>query len=70
MRSLNRMLCALFLASLPLSARAEITNNEVKIGVLTDLSGPFADATGKGSVEAAKMAAEDFGGKVLANRSW
>jgi branched-chain amino acid transport system substrate-binding protein len=45
-------------------ARSEITNNEVKIGVLTDMSGPFADATGKGSVEAAKMAVEDFGGTV------
>jgi branched-chain amino acid transport system substrate-binding protein len=45
-------------------AAAEITNNEVKIGVLTDLSGPFAESTGRGAVEAAKMAAEDFGGKV------
>src|ERR1700750_1442006 len=45
-------------------ACAEITNNEVKIGVLTDLSGPFAESTGRGAVEAATMAREDFGGKV------
>ena len=37
----------------------------VKIGVLTDLSGPAFDATGLGSVVAARMAVEDFGGKVL-----
>jgi branched-chain amino acid transport system substrate-binding protein len=37
----------------------------VKIGVLNDQSSLYADATGKGSVVAAQMAAEDFGGKVL-----
>src|SRR5262249_7470154 len=36
----------------------------LRIGVLTDMSGPYADPTGKGSVEAARMAVEDFGGKV------
>ncbi|WP_084217209.1 ABC transporter substrate-binding protein [Xenophilus azovorans] len=46
------------------AARADITGDGVKIGVLTDMSGPFADSTGKGSVEAARMAVEDFGGKV------
>ncbi len=37
----------------------------VKIGVLTDMAGVTADITGRGSVEAARMAVEDFGGKVL-----
>lgn len=37
----------------------------IKLGVLTDMSGPFSDLSGKGSVEAAKLAVEDFGGKVL-----
>jgi branched-chain amino acid transport system substrate-binding protein len=37
----------------------------IKIGVLNDQSGVYADLGGKGSVEAAKMAVEDFGGKVL-----
>jgi branched-chain amino acid transport system substrate-binding protein len=40
----------------------------VKIGVLADQSGTFADFDGKGSVEAAKMAIEDFGGSVLGEK--
>ena len=36
----------------------------IRIGVLTDLGGVTADATGKGSVEAARLAVEDMGGKV------
>jgi branched-chain amino acid transport system substrate-binding protein len=36
-----------------------------KIGYILDMSGPYADITGKGSVEAARMAVEDFGGSVL-----
>jgi len=43
----------------------KISNGVVKIGVMTDLSGLYADLAGPGSVLAAKMAAEDFGGKVL-----
>ena len=46
-------------------ARAQISGDVVKIGVLTDLSGPAATATGPGSVAAAQMAVDDFGGKVL-----
>lgn len=41
------------------------TAEPVKLGVLTDMSGPFSDLSGKGSVEAARLAVEDFGGKVL-----
>jgi branched-chain amino acid transport system substrate-binding protein len=37
----------------------------VKIGVLADMSGVYADIGGQGSVEAVKMAIEDFGGSVL-----
>ena len=39
--------------------RAEISDGVVKIGVLTDMSGVYSDITGKGSVLAARMAAED-----------
>lgn len=42
-----------------------VSDGAVKIGVLTDMSGLYADLGGRGSVEAAKMAVEDFGGKVL-----
>ncbi len=45
-------------------ARAQVSDGVVKIGVLNDQSGPFADLAGPGSVIAAKMAVEDFGGKV------
>lgn len=46
------------------AATAQISDDVVKIGVLTDLSGPASDATGQGSVLAAQMAVEDFGGRV------
>jgi branched-chain amino acid transport system substrate-binding protein len=42
------------------AAHAEIPGNKVKIGVLTDMSGPFSDQVGTGSVAAAKLAAADF----------
>ncbi|HVY17450.1 MAG TPA: ABC transporter substrate-binding protein, partial [Rhodopila sp.] len=37
----------------------------VRIAVLTDENGPYADSGGMGSVAAARMAAKDFGGTVL-----
>ncbi len=37
----------------------------ITVGVLNDQSGPYADITGQGSVVAARMAIEDFGGSVL-----
>jgi len=40
----------------------------LQVGVLTDMSGPNSDYTGAGSVEAARMAVADFGGKVLGRR--
>ena len=43
----------------------EASGESVKIGVLNDQSGVYADFSGKGSVEGAKMAIEDFGGSVL-----
>ncbi|MFO1112619.1 MAG: ABC transporter substrate-binding protein [Rhodospirillales bacterium] len=54
------------LALLTLSAAfAQVSDNVVKIGVLNDQSGVYADLAGAGSVTAARMAVEDFGGKVL-----
>ena len=38
--------------------------DKLVIGVMTDMSGPYADLAGKGSEVAAQMAVEDFGGKV------
>jgi branched-chain amino acid transport system substrate-binding protein len=46
------------------AANAQISDDVVKIGVLTDMSSLYADATGKGSVAAVQMAVADYGGKV------
>ncbi len=48
-----------------LAQSAAVSDGKVKIGILNDQSGVYADFGGKSSVEAAKMAVEDFGGKVL-----
>ncbi|MDP2000620.1 MAG: ABC transporter substrate-binding protein, partial [Rhodoferax sp.] len=42
------------------AAQAQISDNVVKIGVLTDLSGLYSDVAGKGTVVATEMAVEDF----------
>jgi branched-chain amino acid transport system substrate-binding protein len=49
----------------PFAATAQVSDDVVKIGILNDQSGVYADYGGKWSLEAAKMAVEDFGGKVL-----
>ncbi|MGJ4961118.1 ABC transporter substrate-binding protein [Bradyrhizobium sp. HKCCYLRH3061] len=46
------------------SAQADIKGKAIRIGVLTDMTGIFATAMGPGSVEAARMAAEEFGGNI------
>jgi branched-chain amino acid transport system substrate-binding protein len=61
---INKLLVTAAMLSFVTTASAEISNGTVKIGVLTDMSGPYADNVGAGSVLAAKMAVEDFGGKV------
>ena len=64
-RTVVRILVQLSFAVLAsFSADAQISDNVVKVGVLTDLSGPAATPTGTGSVVAAQMAADDFGGSV------
>ena len=47
-----------------LAAQAQISDDVVKIGVMNDMSGLYADLGGQGSVEAARMAIADFGGTV------
>jgi branched-chain amino acid transport system substrate-binding protein len=46
------------------AANAQISGDVVKIGVLTDKSSLYADVAGEGSVVAAQLAVEEFGGKV------
>src|SRR3982074_1611304 len=47
------------------AAFAQISDDVVQIGVLTDMNGPASTPSGQGSVSAAQMAVDDFGGKVL-----
>src|SRR4051794_16555643 len=46
------------------TAQAAFTGEKVKIGVLNDGSGVYADTSGQGGVIAAKLAAQDVGGNV------
>jgi len=43
------------------AAQAQISDGVIKIGVMNDMSGLYADLSGMGSVVAARMAVEDFG---------
>ena len=56
------------LAALPERAAAQFANDTLRIGVLTDESGPYADSAGPGSILAARMAAADFGGSVKGHK--
>ena len=58
-----KTLAAAALMALAGAAQAQISGNVVKIGVLNDQSGLYADLGGQGSVIAAKMAVEDFKAK-------
>ncbi|KOF53656.1 MULTISPECIES: ABC transporter substrate-binding protein [unclassified Achromobacter] len=60
----SRAALGLCLALAAFSASANDADG-VKIGVLTDMAGVTADATGKGSVEAARLAIEEMGGSAL-----
>ena len=62
---IRHLMGAVAAAALMISAaQAEIANGRVRIGVLTDLSGGYEQNSGNGSVEAARMAAEEMGGKI------
>ena len=66
MRVLSKILFALSCTVAAQSASAQqASDGVVKIGILNDQSGVYADFGGKSSVEAARMAVQDFGGKVL-----
>ena len=64
----RNMTASLILAAALVSsdqALSQISDDVVKIGVLTDMNGPAASSTGPGSLTAAQMAVDDFGGSVL-----
>lgn len=47
-----------------IAADTTISDNVIKIGILNDRSGAYADLGGEGSVVAARMAAEEFGNAI------
>lgn len=56
----RRSLLAAVASAAACAGRARAADRPVKIGVLTDMSGLYADATGRGGVLAARMATEDY----------
>src|ERR1700750_1194443 len=52
----------------PPPARAQVSDDVVKIGVLTDMSSLYADINGPGAVVATQMAIDDAGGTVLGKK--
>jgi branched-chain amino acid transport system substrate-binding protein len=68
MKNMRIVALSVFLACASLGAGAQtpgVPSGAVRIGVLNDQSGIYSDMGGVGSVVAAKMAVDDFGGKVL-----
>ncbi|GGC89537.1 ABC transporter permease [Chelatococcus reniformis] len=61
------MLCAA-LMSLGLATAGRAEDGPIKLGVLNDHSGAYATIDGPSSVDAARMAVEDFGGTVLGRK--
>jgi branched-chain amino acid transport system substrate-binding protein len=65
LRLVRVSLCfAVLAAAVGVRAADKLSDGVVKIGVLTDMTGYYSDLAGPGSVLAARMAIEDFGGKV------
>jgi branched-chain amino acid transport system substrate-binding protein len=58
------LISAAAILALAAPAAAEISGDAVKLGVMNDMSSLYADLSGAGSVEAARMAIADFGGAV------
>src|SRR2546422_10702133 len=61
MKAIRHTLMALTLCVVAGAAQAQISDNVVKIGVLSDMSSLYTDLAGAGSVAAARMAGEDSG---------
>ncbi len=64
MKTTIKPLVAALALSVAGAANAAISDNEVRIGYLADMSGAYRDLGGPGGLEALNMAVEDFGGEV------
>ncbi|UTW11446.1 ABC transporter substrate-binding protein [Marinobacterium rhizophilum] len=65
MNLISKILLASALVATTSAAQANISDGKVKIGVMGDMGGVYAEICGRGCVEAVQMAVDDFGGKVL-----
>jgi branched-chain amino acid transport system substrate-binding protein len=63
-RAITLAVAAAFGTGFAASASAQISGDVVKIGLITDMSGVYADVDGQGGAEAVKMAIADFGGTL------
>lgn len=64
----TKCLAAIAIAAMTACGHAwaqKLSGNAVRIGVLTDMSGLYSDIGGQGSVTAARMAIDDFGGRIF-----
>lgn len=69
MLAYTRIIAALMLAGLPFGGNSAAADEKpIRIGVLNDMSGPYADFQGPGSVVAAQMAIEDYGGRAAGRK--
>lgn len=64
----SRLLLSLGLALLSATSPARAEDGVLRVGIITDMSGQYADGNGTGSVIAAQMAAEEIGGSVAGRR--
>ncbi|MBB1488829.1 ABC transporter substrate-binding protein [Oceanospirillum sediminis] len=67
MKMLKKLMCSAIVSAMAAAGAAQakgISDDEVRIGYLADMSGTYSALAGSGGLEAAKMAIEDFGGKV------
>src|SRR4051812_11517975 len=63
----GRMICCILALTIGWT-RAAHSEATIKIGVMADMNGPLASASGQGSLEAARIAAEEFGWSIKAKR--
>ncbi|MDD0976422.1 ABC transporter substrate-binding protein [Pseudomonas fontis] len=65
MKMLQKTASAILASSLIVTAaQAQVSDDEIRIGYLADMSGTYRDLSGPGGLEALNMAVEDFGGQV------
>lgn len=67
-KTLWAAVAALALGFAPQPASAQLSEDTLKLGVLTDMSSLYADINGPGAVFASQLAIQDFGGTVLGKK--